>query len=144
MDKFNLLPTSKPILTFQVNSEPELIHILALGHEDSFMVIFESAYDVSEPPQELSKSEIKQKFGIDLDDASGAMSYECNNCGSDSLLKYGAINLTTKRMFVPLSNFECEGCSEPASVQEYDTSFADYLSQPVHHECKPTSFTSKS
>jgi hypothetical protein len=54
-------------VTYQLGNEPELIHIITTGFKDTYMVLFEDAYELTLGDCEiLSKAEIGFKFNIIL------------------------------------------------------------------------------
>lgn len=61
--------TYRPSRVFQLEGEPELVHIIKLGYKDTYAVFYEDAYEL-EPWQSglkvFTAEEIKQKFNIEL------------------------------------------------------------------------------
>jgi hypothetical protein len=53
--------------TFQLGTEPEVIHIIKTGFEDKYIVTWEDAYELMiGNTQILTKGEIKHKYDIEL------------------------------------------------------------------------------
>lgn len=61
--------TYRPSRIFQLEDEPELVHIVKLGYKDTYAVFEEDAYHL-QPWKSglhiLTAEEIKQKFNIEL------------------------------------------------------------------------------
>jgi len=57
---------NKPIRTFQLMNEPELIYIILI-RSDEYIIVHEDAYDINTGKTEILNSEmIKTKYGIIL------------------------------------------------------------------------------
>jgi len=54
--------------TYQLNSEPELIHIIKTGYHDTYMVVFEDGYENVGDLKIYTEQEIYEDFGIILED----------------------------------------------------------------------------
>jgi len=53
--------------TFQLDEDPELIHVIKTGFEDKYMVVHEDAYQLDLGKVEFgTKEEIENKFKIEL------------------------------------------------------------------------------
>lgn len=58
---------SPQVRTFQWADEPEVIHIIKSGLEDTYLVVWDDAYEVMIGKTEiLSKKQIREKFNIEL------------------------------------------------------------------------------
>lgn len=58
---------SPQVRTFQWGEEPEVIHTIKTGFEDTYIVVWEDAFEVSLGKTEiLSKKQIREKFNIEL------------------------------------------------------------------------------
>ena len=58
---------SPQVRTFQWADEPEIIHIIKTGFEDTYLVVWEDAFEVMIGKTEiLSKKQIRDKFNIEL------------------------------------------------------------------------------
>lgn len=52
---------------YQLDMEPEVIHIIKFGHEDEFCVLHDDAYDLTSGETEImTRLEIFDKYGITL------------------------------------------------------------------------------
>lgn len=58
---------STQVRTFQWGEEPEVIHIIKTGFEDTYLVVWEDAYQLTLGKTDImSKQMIKDKFNIEL------------------------------------------------------------------------------
>jgi len=53
--------------TYQLNDEPELIHVIKTGFDDLYIVVYEDAYmNRTGITQTCTAKELETKFGIDI------------------------------------------------------------------------------
>lgn len=53
--------------TFQLDEEPEVIHVIKTGFEDKYMIVHEDAYEIQLGRVEFgTKAEIEERFKIKL------------------------------------------------------------------------------
>lgn len=54
---------------FQLDDEPEVLHIIKTGHENKYMVVKEDGYEHKTGELEfMTKEQIKERYKIDLDE----------------------------------------------------------------------------
>jgi len=55
------------VQSFHWNNEPELIHIIKSGSPNTYILVYEDAYQINTGKSEiLSKEQIKERFNITL------------------------------------------------------------------------------
>lgn len=59
----------REVISFQLEDEPEFIHIIKTGFNDRYFVVYEDAYEICNQMkvESYSKQEIFKKFNINLD-----------------------------------------------------------------------------
>lgn len=53
--------------SFRLGSEPEVIHIIKTGYSDTFMVVYESGYEMIGDLKIMSSRQILCDFGINIE-----------------------------------------------------------------------------
>lgn len=52
--------------TFRLRNEPELIHIIKTGYVDTYMIVYESGYEMMGDIQIMTSQQILEVYGIDI------------------------------------------------------------------------------
>lgn len=53
--------------TFRLGDEPELIHIIKTGYFDTYMIVYESGYEMIGDLKIMSKEQILAEYNIEID-----------------------------------------------------------------------------
>ena len=67
MEKLKWLEIKSIVKSFELEGEPECIHVIKTGHFDTYIVVYEDAYELSLGKVFIgSKKDVETKFNIEL------------------------------------------------------------------------------
>jgi len=64
---YEITNPDRPMRTYQLEDDPELIHIIQTGFKDKYIVVYEDAYELTLGETKIrTKAEIEKEFKITL------------------------------------------------------------------------------